>query len=787
MADEQNIYGIKYEVDISQLKMSTSEASKQIRLANSEFNKSASSLDDWATSVDGLTAKVDQMNSILQAEKSKLAQSQNEYNNIIDKISDYEKQIEEAKKQKEQLIATYGKESKEVKNATVTINKLTREQDSLKNKADSLRTSINNQQATVNRTEKSLKGYEEQLEEVKQAQANAEKSGRSLEDELKDLKKANEELSDSVDNTNDGFSVLKGTLANLIATGISNFIGGIQNAVEETRELRKEFGMLEATAKTTGSSFETAKKNLKEINSITGDTGAGVEGLNNLLSAGFDGKVLDQITDELLGASIKWKDTLKFEGLSDGLQETLATGSAIGPFAELIDRAGGNVEGFNKGLKNAIKNGNEQNYVLDYLAKFGLSDVKTAYEEANGTLIDSANATYEYNEAMSQLSDKAEPVFTAIKSGFASVVSSILTQTEGLDTEALAGKISDGFTYFIDEVMPKIADGFEFIVEHGDLIISVLAGISAGFVAFNVASTIASVVGVFKTLFTSLKAGDGIMKALNLTMKANPFVLIASLVAALVIAFITLWNTSEEFRNFWINLWKKVQQTTETVVKAIVKFFTETIPNGIKSALSWFDESYKKVTTWASNMIKKAKETGVNFVKGIIDKFKELPSDIKSIGSDLVKGLWNGINDMAGWVKGKIKGFSDSVLKGIKDFFGVKSPSKETAWIGKMLDEGLAMGITKNAGNVVKQASKMANNVLDGMRNKLSSMSLNMNASGLSGGYALANNRTSSGVVNNVTFNQYNNSPEALDSTEVYKNTRKQLQQLKVWELGGVN
>ena len=787
MADEQNIYGIKYEVDISQLKMSTSEASKQIRLANSEFNKSASSLDDWATSVDGLTAKVDQMNSILQAEKSKLAQSQKEYNNIIDKISDYGDQIEEANKQKEKLIATYGKESKEVKNASVTIAKLTREQDSLKNKADSLRTSINNQTATVNRTEKAMDGYKDQLEEVKQAQANAEKSGRSLEDELKDLKKANEELSDSVDNSNDGFSVLKGTLANLIATGISNFIGGIQSAVEETRELRKEFGMLEATAKTTGSSFETAKNNLKEINSITGDTGAGVEGLNNLLSAGFDGKVLDQITDELLGASIKWKDTLKFEGLSDGLQETLATGSAIGPFAELIDRAGGDIESFDKGLKKAIKSGNEQNYVLDYLAKFGLSDVKTAYEEANGTLIDSANATYEYNEAMSQLAEKSEPVFTAIKSGFASVLGAILTETEGFDTGALADKISDGFEYFVDEVIPKVIEGFQFISEHGSLIISVLAGISAGFVAFNVATTIASLVGVFKTLFTSLKAGDGIMKALNLTMKANPYVLIASLIAALVVAFITLWNTSEEFRNFWINLWKGIQKTTDTVVKAIVKFFTETIPNGIKSALSWFDESYKKVTTWGSNMIKKAKETGVNFAKGILDKFKELPGDIVSVGSDLVKGLWNGINDMAGWVKKKIKGFSDGVLDGIKDFFGVESPSKETAWIGKMLDEGLAMGITKNAGNVVKQASKMANNVLSVMRNNLDSMALNLNAGGLSSGYALANNKTSSGVVNNVTFNQYNTSPEALDSTEVYKNTRKQLQQLKVWELGGVN
>ena len=70
---------------------------------------------------------------------------------------------------------------------------------------------------------------------------------------------------------------------------------------------------------------------------------------------------------------------------------------------------------------------------------------------------------------------------------------------------------------------------------------------------------------------------------------------------------------------------------------------------------------------------------------------------VAEVGYNLVKGLWNGINDATGWVLDKIKGFGKSILNGIKNIFGVHSPSREMAWIGEMLDEGLAEGIENAA------------------------------------------------------------------------------------------
>lgn len=69
VADKENIYGIKYEVDIDELKTSTAEATKKIKLANAEFKESSSKLDNWATSTDGLGAKIKQLNTVLEAEK----------------------------------------------------------------------------------------------------------------------------------------------------------------------------------------------------------------------------------------------------------------------------------------------------------------------------------------------------------------------------------------------------------------------------------------------------------------------------------------------------------------------------------------------------------------------------------------------------------------------------------------------------------------------------------------------------------------------------------------------
>lgn len=91
------------------------------------------------------------------------------------------------------------------------------------------------------------------------------------------------------------------------------------------------------------------------------------------------------------------------------------------------------------------------------------------------------------------------------------------------------------------------------------------------------------------------------------------------------------------------------------------------------------------------------------------------PGNLARIGGDMIKGLWNGINDLGKWVIDKIKGFGEGILKGIKDFFGIHSPSTVFAGIGRDLDRGLAQGIESSAGLVTSAVDDMANSALNSM------------------------------------------------------------------------
>ena len=77
----------------------------------------------------------------------------------------------------------------------------------------------------------------------------------------------------------------------------------------------------------------------------------------------------------------------------------------------------------------------------------------------------------------------------------------------------------------------------------------------------------------------------------------------------------------------------------------------------------------------------------------IINYFKQLPSMFKDIGGMLIRGLWNGITNYADWVIRKIRSLGSSILKAVKGIFGVHSPSREFAWIGKMNMVGLENGM----------------------------------------------------------------------------------------------
>lgn len=176
--------------------------------------------------------------------------------------------------------------------------------------------------------------------------------------------------------------------------------------------------------------------------------------------------------------------------------------------------------------------------------------------------------------------------------------------------------------------------------------------------------------------------------------------------------------------------------------------------------------------------------TGVQFIAGLISGIASMigsvisaagkvigavagvlsPSSLIGIGTNLIKGLWQGISNVTGWITDKIKGFGKSVIDSIKNIFGIHSPSKEFAWIGKMNVVGLAEGITKNKDMVTQAVNDMSNEAMNAMAGFDPSMSANLNSNITTSQSASAGNyQTPTNVVMNIT----NNVPDSLTSKQV--------------------
>lgn len=98
-----------------------------------------------------------------------------------------------------------------------------------------------------------------------------------------------QELSQSIDDASDGFTVMKGAIANLIGNGISALIAKCQDAIsslyglsESTREYREDMGKLETAWESANKSTELATQAYKQFYSALGEEDRSVEAVNHL-------------------------------------------------------------------------------------------------------------------------------------------------------------------------------------------------------------------------------------------------------------------------------------------------------------------------------------------------------------------------------------------------------------------------------------------------------------------------------------------------------------------------
>ncbi|WP_062513935.1 hypothetical protein [Halobacillus sp. KGW1] len=160
----------------------------------------------------------------------------------------------------------------------------------------------------------------------------------------------------------------------------------------------------------------------QKVAGVSGEMDSAVETVSNLMATDLTEAQMAQALDEINGAAIRFSDTLKTEGIADGLQETLATGQAIGPFAELLERSGVNLDTFNAGLADAQAKGNAANYALQELSALGLSSVYADYQKLNPELVAQQEAQQNLTAALAEFAIYLTPLVTMVKNFLTSVI-----------------------------------------------------------------------------------------------------------------------------------------------------------------------------------------------------------------------------------------------------------------------------------------------------------------------------------------------------------------------------
>ena len=254
------------------------------------------------------------------------------------------------------------------------------------------------------------------------------------------------------------------------ATGVTAFLA----TAESTREYREELSKLTNMAKQVGTSSDYIKDKWMSMSAVLGDEGAVTEGLNNIMAAGFTTQEsINGITEVLEGAALKWKDTLKFEGLADGLQETLATGAAAGSFAEMLERSGIVLDDFNAGLATCSTEAEKQDYIMKTLSETGLADVSKAYRDANGDMISAAEAQSKLTDKIAEIGAIAEPIMTTLKLVAVDLLDTIMPFVtligEGLQgalngTAGAAEKLGEGLSGGIAAVLDMVVGALPTII-----------------------------------------------------------------------------------------------------------------------------------------------------------------------------------------------------------------------------------------------------------------------------------------------------------------------------------
>ena len=321
--------------------------------------------------------------------------------------------------------------------------------------------------------------------------------------------------------------------------------------------------------------------------------------------------------------------------------------------------------------------------------------------------------------------------------------------TEWLDGfEEEHGTIVENVENFLDTAIPAVKEFLQWVKDNGPEIEATIAGIVTAIAAFKAVTVIQSAVTAFQALAAVIEMVGIKQAVLNVIMAANPVGIVIAAIAGLVAMFVTLYNTSDEFREFCDGMWAEITENME-------KFYSDW-EVGAKAIAEWWEEFS---SAWL---------TGWNDIKTAWTEFR----DNWTTGWNDIKLKWDDFWDS--WHTGLdvIKDTVNAIIRTMNKIPGIDIPEVGVS-VPQMARGGIVdRPLFAEIGEAGKEAVVPLENDRAGLRELARALRDEM------GAYQAPAQAQSAGGVT-INMQQSISSPKALSEYEVWRQTRNMLSLIK--------
>lgn len=388
------------------------------------------------------------------------------------------------------------------------------------------------------------------------------------------------------------FGALTVAAGNLISDGLKKVVStaadvgkAFLNIDQSTAEYREAMGKVNTAFENAGYSTKNAKNSYKELFAILGDTGQATEAAQLLANLSTSTKDLGTWTNIAAGVVGVFGDSLPVEGLIEAANETAKVGKVTGTLADALNWVGIAEDDVNAKLSAMSTEAERNKYIMDTLSG--------AYNDAAGSFYANNEAlvkTRERQAALDYVAGKLGETMANLKNSIGvPVFESLLPIVQDLSAEFQEWAENVDWEAFAD----RIAGFVSTIKDNGPEILATVAGVGAGFAAWNIATMLKGVVSGIKTFMAANEGLKLSQIALNAAMNANPLGLMVTLIAGVVAAIAVLWHTSDEFREGWGKIWTGIKETMRGVANGVIGI-VENMTNGVISGINWMLKQLNK-------------------------------------------------------------------------------------------------------------------------------------------------------------------------------------------------